>query len=263
MKLFILILILVMPGLPAAVTYDSLLAEAYAVVPCGSYAGGCLAAQPHVPSDLEFDRYAATSFIRQHGYPSDWVGVMTPVDVNSEGWIVGGVLYYCWDEEWLGEWDGVSEGNHAVVGQSGFVYQPGVGVVCCVADFPFQIYAIDDDGYIFTSGPYGGGLWHVSMIDYFPSSGTALQPNILDVYSEDETVALPYLGAYFGRSAEGVLFAGGYYEPSMQWALVPIEDQVTFAAMSIAETPEPGTYLMVGIGLVALGWLRQRRGHRR
>ena len=244
-RTLILIMAVALPALPAMVTDTSLLADAYVAVPCHSYVGGCLPAGASVPAGLIFDRYAATKFIREYGYPDDWVGVMTPVDTNSAGWIVGGVLYYQWDAGRLGVWDGVSIGDGPIVGESAFVYQPGIGVVCCVTDAPFQIYAIDDDGFIFTNGAYGGGLWHVSSIDPGPGVGTALLPSVVGLYSDDDAILLSQMSAFFGRDTGGVLFAGGMIDGGVQWALVP--------------SPEPGTLAGVGTGLLALAWWARRR----
>lgn len=223
--------------LAATPAQGSLLSIAYQAVPCGDYAPGCSTMPTHVPNDLEFDRFAWTTFA-SGSLSADQVGVMTPTDTNSAGWVVGRIDLTLWTQTDIanfGPWDG-NMTYHGVLGGSAFVYRADLGATCCLLDFPFEIYAVDDLGFIYTNGAYGPGLFHVSTAD-------ALTPNVVGPFPEAFTLAL----AYFGRDERGAFFVNNSDSliSGPQWALVPI--------------PEPGTLVLLLAGLVVVSAVRRRQ----
>ena len=221
MKVSIPFALVILLGL-SQTSQAALLASAYRVVPCSDYSPGCFFEPLTLPDGLTYDPFAWTNSYRAYlaahpgGHPE--VGKMTPRDANSDGWIVGRLDIYYWDESVRGPWDGVSIGDQAA--DTGFVYHSDVGAICCMVDSPFSINSISDDGYIFANGWYGVGLLHVSTIGPFGGIEfyqNALQPTFfgplperwlwepLSYHGKDPngafTVWHPGIGAYYALGA--------------------------------------------------------------
>lgn len=225
------------------ISQAGLLASAYKAVPCSDYAPGCFVEPASVPDDLTWDPFAWTRFW-QETYGDTYVGYMTPRDTNIDGWIVGHIWLLYWDEDLWGPWDG--EFYPYIGGETQFVYRADVGAICCWMDWPFKIFAINDDGYIFTNGAYyGTGLYHTSTIDSFPGHDAALWPNVIwpgDLYS------LLDQPAYFGIDAQGAISVGesmyGMADTLPMFALVPV--------------PEPSTNMVAALSLLVFVVTRRR-----
>jgi len=196
----------------------------YTAIPCNLFADGCKADAIELGDGLIFNRQSATAFIRERGLKANWIGIMTPVDRNSSGWLVGQVQYHEVDQSSGEDWDRISGFDWPFVAEGQFIYNPDGETVCCLIDFPYKIYSIDDDGFVFSNGAYGLGLGHVSQLDAFSPHPITLR--VIGPFSEE----LPYPMEFIGRNSAGVFFAGGPGQSttgSPEWALVPAPEPST------------------------------------